>query len=101
MNEINDWAQAEGRYLGKAFWEVPSQPESILDVPLTPEAELRIAALRARRLERRKMAARESEPAAPLQDSKEEHVHDETTEDPSGLGEVVHAGSERRTSRSS
>jgi hypothetical protein len=53
MNEMNDRAKAEGRYLGKAFWEIPRQEGSILDVPLTPEAEQRIAALRAR-IEKRK-----------------------------------------------
>jgi len=81
MNEMNDWAKAEGRYLGKAFWEIPSsQPESLLDVPLTPEAELRIAALRARRLKRRKEAAEESEAVAPLEDADEEHGHEKITE---------------------
>ncbi len=64
MNEMNDWAKAEGRYLGKAFWEIPSQPESILDVPLTPEAEQRLAALRARRLGRSKQTAAQAEPVA-------------------------------------
>ncbi len=54
MNEMNDRAKAEGRYLGKAFWEIPRAQGSILDVPSTPEAEQRLAALRARRLERRK-----------------------------------------------
>ncbi len=54
MNETNDWAKAEGRYLGKAFWEIPAQVDSILEVPLTPEAEERIAALRAQRLKRKR-----------------------------------------------
>jgi hypothetical protein len=78
LNEMNDRAKVEGRYLGKAFWEIPSQPNSILAVPLTPEAELRIAALRARRLQRRQKAAEEPEPATPRQDA-EEHVHDKIT----------------------
>jgi hypothetical protein len=81
MNEMNDWAKAEGRYLGKAFWEIPSQPDSILDVPLTPEAEVRIAALRARRLERRKEGTGGSEAVAPAQDAEEEHIHEEITEE--------------------
>jgi len=81
MNEMNDWAKAESRYLGKAFWEIPSQPESILDVPVTPEAELRIAALRARRLERRKKAAEQSEPGASHQEVEEEHNHGKITEE--------------------
>lgn len=54
MNEMNDQAKAEGRYLGMAFWEIPREEGSILDVPTTPEAEARIAALRAERIERRK-----------------------------------------------
>ena len=45
MRELNDLAKAQGRYLGKAFWEIPRQPGSILDVPLTPEAEERIRRL--------------------------------------------------------
>src|SRR5262249_48959159 len=69
MNEMNDRAKAEGRYLGKAFWELPSEPGSILDAPSTPEAEGRLAALRARRLERRKTAAEHSEPVAPSQEA--------------------------------
>jgi hypothetical protein len=55
MNEMNDWAKADGRYLGKAFWEVPPVTESILNAPSTPEAELRLAGLRARRLKKRNM----------------------------------------------
>jgi hypothetical protein len=80
MNEMNDWAKAEGRYLGKAFWEIPSQADSILAVPLTPEAELRVAALRARRLERRKKAAEQSEPVAPREDAAKEHIHGKNAE---------------------
>jgi hypothetical protein len=59
MNEMNDRAKAEGRYLGMAFWEIPRAQGSILDVPSTPEAEQRVAALRARRLERRKKKTEE------------------------------------------
>ena len=54
MNQMNDRAKAEGRYLGKAFWEIPPEVESILEAPSTPEAEQRLATLRARRRERRK-----------------------------------------------
>ena len=57
MNEMNNWAKSEGRFLAAAFWEIPPQPHSIGDVPLTPEGKLRIATLRGRRLERRKQAA--------------------------------------------
>ncbi len=35
MNEMNDWAKAQGKYLGQAFWEIPRQSGSILDVPET------------------------------------------------------------------
>jgi hypothetical protein len=78
MNEMNDWAKAEGRYLGKAFWEIPSQSESILDVPSTPEADRRLAALRARRLERRKRAVAQSEPVAPRQEA-EADIHEKSS----------------------
>ena len=65
MNEMNDRAKAEGRYLGMAFWEIPRTEGSILDVPSTPEAEQRLAALRARRIERRKKKAEELNSAPP------------------------------------
>jgi hypothetical protein len=45
LQEMNDLAKAQGRYLDKAFWEIPRQPGSIADVPLTPEAEERIRRL--------------------------------------------------------
>jgi hypothetical protein len=79
MNEMNDRAKAEGRYLGKAFWEIPSQPGSILDVPSTPEAQQRLAALRARRAQRRKKDAEQPEPAA-LPDAEEEHLQEKIPE---------------------
>ena len=69
VKDMNDWAKAEGRYLGKAFWEIPSQPGSILDVPSTPEEDRRLAALRARRLQRRTRAVKQSEPATPRQEA--------------------------------
>jgi hypothetical protein len=69
MNEMNDWAKAEGRYLGKAFWEISFQTDSILDAPLTTESELRLAALRARRLERRKKVAEQSMAVAPQENA--------------------------------
>jgi hypothetical protein len=75
---MNGRAKAEGRYLGKAFWEIPSQAESILDVPSTPEAELRLTALRARRLERRKRAVEQSKPVAPQQ-AAEPDIHEKTS----------------------
>ncbi len=62
MKRMNDRAKAEGRYLGMAFWEIPREEGSILDVPMTPEAEARLAALRAERIERRKKKAAESDP---------------------------------------
>ncbi len=79
VKEMNDWAKAEGRYLGKAFWEIPAQAGSILDVPLTPEAQQRLDALRARRLQRRKMAAGQAESVLPPQDAQEDH-HEKPTE---------------------
>jgi hypothetical protein len=52
MKEMNDLAKAQGRHLGKPFWEIPPQPGSILDAPDTPESQRRVARLRARRLTR-------------------------------------------------
>ena len=48
LRELNDLAKAQGRFLGKAFWEIPRQSGSIVDVPLTTEAEERIRRLDAR-----------------------------------------------------
>jgi hypothetical protein len=63
MKRMNDRAKAEGRYLGQAFWEVPAQGGSILDVPLSAEATERVAALRARRAERKRKGSREGDAA--------------------------------------
>jgi hypothetical protein len=41
MRDMNDLAKAQGRYLGKAFWEIPPQPGAILDVPETAESRER------------------------------------------------------------
>jgi len=46
MRDMNDLAKAQGRTLGKAFWEIPPQPGSILDVPETAESRERVARLR-------------------------------------------------------
>ena len=73
MNEMNEWAKAESRYLGRAFWQIASEPCSILDVVSTPEAEQRLASLRARRLGRRKEAAGHK-PASLPQDAAEESI---------------------------
>jgi hypothetical protein len=81
MNEMNDRAKAEGRYLGKAFWEIPSQPQSILDVPSTPEAQERLAALRARRLQRRKKAAEQAVPGKSPRDAEDEQTQGKIAEE--------------------
>jgi hypothetical protein len=52
IQEMNELAKSQGRYLGKPFWEIPPQPGSLLDAPETPESKERIARLRARRLAR-------------------------------------------------
>ena len=65
MKRMNDRAKAEGRYLGMAFWEIPREEGSILDLPSTPEAEQRLGALRARRLERQKKKPEELDSVPP------------------------------------
>jgi hypothetical protein len=42
MADFNSKAKADGRYDGRVFWEVPSRPGSLLDVPETPESRERI-----------------------------------------------------------
>ncbi len=81
MNEMNDQAKAQGRYLGKAFWEITRQPGSILDVPVTTESRERIARLRARRLERRNGSADQTEPAEQLQGRVKVAVRDQPQEE--------------------
>ena len=81
MNEMNDRAKAEGRYLGKAFWEIPSQPQSILVVPSTPEARERLAALRARGLQRRKKAAEQAVPGESPRDAEDEQTQGKIAEE--------------------
>jgi hypothetical protein len=63
LRDMNDLAKAQGRYLDKVFWEIPRQPGSILDVPLTPEAEERIRRLDARiaRLKLQRAASSDAE----------------------------------------
>ncbi len=58
IREMNDLAKAQGKYLGKAFWEIPPQPGSLLDVPETPQSRERVARLRARRLAREQQTSR-------------------------------------------
>jgi hypothetical protein len=42
LADFNNKAKAEGTYDGRAFWEVPSQPGGLLDIPETPESRERI-----------------------------------------------------------
>jgi hypothetical protein len=58
MQDLNELAKAQGRYLVQAFWEIPREPGSIVDVPVTPEAEERIRRLDATiaRLKRQRAA---------------------------------------------
>jgi hypothetical protein len=48
LEQFNAHAKSEGRYDGRAFWEVPPTPGSILDIPETPDSQARIASLRTR-----------------------------------------------------
>ena len=66
--EWNAKAKAEGVLLEQDPWSIPPAEGSILDVPLSPEAEARIARLRARRLARAESAKRASEQAREAQD---------------------------------
>ncbi len=61
LDEFNAQAKAEGNYDGRAFWEVPPRPGSILDVPETPESHARIASLRERIAELNREARKGSE----------------------------------------
>jgi hypothetical protein len=39
IQAMNDLAKAEGRFLGKTFWEIPPQPGSLLDTPEAPQSK--------------------------------------------------------------
>jgi len=69
VDEFNAQAKAEGSYDGRAFWEVPPTPGSILDVPETPESQARIACLRMRIAELNQEARKGSES---VQESRQE-----------------------------
>lgn len=45
MQSLNDQAKAQGRFLADDPWNVERASRSILDVPLTPEAQERIRRL--------------------------------------------------------
>jgi hypothetical protein len=62
LDEFNAQAKAEGRYDGRAFWEVPARPGSVLDVPETPESQARVASLRKRITELNEEATKGSGP---------------------------------------
>lgn len=68
MRDMNAWAMAEGIALHEDPWSIPPGEGSILDVSATPEAEARIARLRARRLARAESAKRASEQPREAQD---------------------------------
>jgi hypothetical protein len=68
MRDMNAWAMAEGIALDRDPWSIPPAEGSILDVPLTPEAEARIARLRARRLARAEDTKLAVEPSHEVQD---------------------------------
>ena len=64
MRDMNAWAMAEGIALDRDPGSIPPAEGSILDVPLTPEAEARIARLRragSREREAAKFASEQSQ----------------------------------------
>lgn len=77
VEEFNDRAKAEGHYLDKDFWEIPRRPGSILDIPETEKSREDLAWFRARRLERRKAAAEQTEPVQQLQDEVKETLQEQ------------------------
>jgi hypothetical protein len=68
MRDMNAWAMAQGIALDRDPWSIPPAEESILDVPLTPEAQARIARLQARRRARAEAAKFASEQSQEAQD---------------------------------
>ena len=68
MRDMNAWAMAEGIALDGDPWSIPPAEGSMLDISPTPEAEARIARLRARRLAHAESVRRASEQAREAQD---------------------------------
>lgn len=58
VEEWNAQAKAEGRYDGRAFWEIERKPGSVFDVPKTEKSERDLVWIRARRLELEQERAR-------------------------------------------
>ena len=77
MNAMNERAKAQGRCLERVFWEIPSQPGSILDVQETPESRERIAHLRARRLDRKRAAEQSSGLMEGLQVEEQKNLYEQ------------------------
>ena len=77
MRDMNAWAMAEGIALDRDPWSIPPAEGSILDVPLTPEAEARIARLRARRLARAETAKFASEQSQEAEDKARTDVREQ------------------------
>jgi hypothetical protein len=77
MRDMNAWAMAEGIALDRDPWSIPPAEGSILDVPLTPEAEARIARLRARRLARAEAAKFASEQSQETHDKARTDVREQ------------------------
>ena len=73
MRDMNAWALAEGIAFHGDPWSIPPVEGSILDISPTPEAEARIARLRARRLAHAESAKRASEQARQAQDNPRTH----------------------------
>ena len=67
VDEFNDQAKAEGRYLDKDFWEIPRASGSILDAPATPESCARIANLRNRIAELNRATKNDQVPVREIQ----------------------------------
>jgi hypothetical protein len=77
MRDMNAWAMAEGIALDRDPWSLPPAEGSILDVPPTPEAEARIARLRARRLARAEAVKRAAEQERDAQDKARTDVREQ------------------------
>lgn len=77
MRDMNAWAIAEGIALDRDPWSISPVQGSIFDVPPTPEAEARIARLRARRLARAEAAEGTSEQVREAQDKARTDVREQ------------------------
>jgi hypothetical protein len=66
IGAFNAQAQAEGRYDSRPFWEMPTRPGSVHDIPETDKSKEDLTLFRARRLAKKQARTHSTLPAKPV-----------------------------------